>query len=62
MSPKTLIKMLGFDVPKWICNSCPLKHEAEKMPMSNEMCDEEVSKWKVTYINYNIYIMIFDFT
>jgi len=46
MSPKTLIWILVFDVPKWIYNRCPLKHEVRKMPMSNEMIYDVMRRYQ----------------
>ena len=36
--------MLGSDVPKWICNNCPLKHEVVNLMMSREMLYSSGSK------------------
>ena len=48
--------MIGVAVPKYVYNSCPLKHEVVNLLMSSEMLyheDLRYSNWKVTCIKYN---------
>ena len=55
MSPNSTDLYDESDVPKWICNSYPLKHEVENNDVEwyALRCDEEVPKWLVTCIDDN---------
>ena len=48
--------VIGVAVPKYVYNSCPLKHEVVKLLMLGEMLYHEDPRYltrKVTYIRYN---------